>query len=57
MADLFDNRYRFKNDLGVGGCGRVFLAEEEESKHLVGKNAIRIGNNEYEITNDKTKLL
>jgi len=35
MADLFDNRYRYKNDLGVGGCGRVFLAEEEESKHLV----------------------
>lgn len=35
MSDLFDNRYRFKNDLGEGGCGRVFLAEEEESKHLV----------------------
>ena len=35
MPDLFDNRYRYKNDLGKGGCGRVFLAEEEESKHLV----------------------
>lgn len=42
MADLFDIKYRFKNDLGLGGCGRVFLAEEEELKHLVGKNAIRL---------------
>jgi serine/threonine protein kinase len=35
MADLFDNRYRFVKDLGFGGFGRVFLAEEEKSKHLV----------------------
>jgi serine/threonine protein kinase len=35
MPDLFDNRYRFVNDLGVGGCGKVFLAKEEKSNHLV----------------------
>jgi serine/threonine protein kinase len=35
MPDLFDNRYRFINDLGIGGCGRVFLAKEEKSDHLV----------------------
>jgi serine/threonine protein kinase len=35
MEKLFDNRYCFKKDLGAGGFGRVFLAEEEKSKHLV----------------------
>ena len=35
MAELFDNRYRFVKDLGVGGFGKVFLAEEEKSKHQV----------------------
>lgn len=37
MADLFDNRYRVVKDLGVGGFGKVFLAEEEKSKHLKSK--------------------
>jgi len=35
MPELFDNRYHFIKDLGVGGFGRVFLAEEEKSKHSV----------------------
>ena len=35
MPDLFDNRYRFQNDLGSGGFGKVFLAKEEQSNHLV----------------------
>ncbi|MCL6102175.1 MAG: protein kinase [Bacteroidetes bacterium] len=35
MPDLFDNRYRFIQELGAGGFGRVFLAKEEKSDHLV----------------------
>lgn len=35
MPDLFDNRYRFIQDLGFGGFGKVILAKEEKSDHLV----------------------
>jgi serine/threonine protein kinase len=35
MPDLFDNRYRFIQELGAGGFGSVFLAKEEKSDHLV----------------------
>ena len=35
MSELFDNRYSFLKDLGEGGFGKVFLAKEEKSNHLV----------------------
>ena len=35
MQELFDNRYKFVQDLGNGGFGKVFLAKEEKSNHLV----------------------
>lgn len=35
MDDLFDNKYRFVQDLGEGGFGKVFLAKEEKSNHVV----------------------
>lgn len=35
MPELFDNKYRFVNDLGSGGFGKVFLAKEERSENLV----------------------
>jgi serine/threonine protein kinase len=35
MPQLFDNRYFFVKDLGIGGFGKVFLANEEKSNHLV----------------------
>ncbi|MBX3164205.1 MAG: protein kinase [Bacteroidetes bacterium] len=35
MAELYDNKYRFVEELGAGGFGRVFLAEDVRSKSLV----------------------
>ncbi len=35
MTELFDNRYRFVQDLEKGGFGKVFLAKEEKSNHVV----------------------
>ena len=46
MPELFDKRYRFVNDLGVGGFGRVFLAKEEKSDHLVAIKQLNNKNKE-----------
>ena len=35
MPTIFDNKYVFIRDLGEGGCGKVFLAQEERSENLV----------------------
>lgn len=35
MTELFDSRYRFVQDLAKGGFGKVFLAKEEKSNHVV----------------------
>ena len=35
MQELFDNRYKFVQDLGNGGFGKVFLAKEEKSNHCL----------------------
>jgi serine/threonine protein kinase len=35
MPDLFDNKYQFVKELGVGGCGKVFLAREKFSESFV----------------------
>lgn len=35
MPELFDNKYHFVKDLGVGGFGKVFLAKEARSENLV----------------------
>lgn len=32
---LFDNKYIFINDLGIGSFGKVFLAKENVSNRLV----------------------
>lgn len=35
MSKLLDNKYKFIKDLGQGGFGKVFLAQEEHSENLV----------------------
>ncbi len=51
-SELFDNLYRFIKDLGEGGFGRVFMAQEEKTHLLV---AIKQLNNED--SNDQEDLI
>lgn len=49
MPELYDNRYRYVQDLGNGGFGKVFLAKEERSHNFV---AIKQLNNEDKARQD-----